>query len=244
MAVTNDGTVYGNGLRDRTSNGIPLWQAVSALRWNAAGESERLAGTDSEGRAWKLSELVEIGSNGASWLGFGDVEKLAVSGVGVESVNVIGVFDESGLDFPIIDARRDAGTSKPFQLGMSADASIIYGHRQIVTPDFSIVNEPRIWTRGGGEVSFRVFLESMGLDTTGWNIGEILDMSDDGRSFLVNGSEIGHLGRQLVIVVPEPGGAWLLGLGLIGLARQARTSRRSHPAPIQTSGFESDAANG
>ena len=214
VAVTDDGVVYGNGLKDQTSNGVWSWPSQSAIRWDAAGQSERLAGTDADGHAWKLVELVQIGSGGAKWLGYGSVERPAASGVGIENVGVIGVFDESGVDFAMSERRPGQSGTGPYRLGMSMDASVLYGHRLTST----FLDDPRIWTRETGEVPFRVYLESMGLDTSRWTLGAILDISDDGRAFLAYGTEIGGRGFQVLVVVPEPGIASLLGTGLIALA--------------------------
>lgn len=217
VAVTDDGIVYGNGLKDQTSSGVWSWPSQSAVRWNAAGQSERLAGIDADGHAWKLSELVQIGSGGAKWLGYGSVERPAASGVGVENVAVVGVFDASGVEFVLSERLPGQSGTDPYLLGMSADASVVYGHRRI-TSQFTTLDDPRIWTRETGEVSFRGYLESMGLDTSRWTLGSILDISDDGRAFLAYGTEIGGRGYQVLVVVPEPDTTLLLGSGLIALA--------------------------
>ena len=122
-----------------------------------------------------------------------------------------------------------AQSDRPHNLGMSADGELVFGHVQRfkATPFPTFYDEARIWTRGSAEsVTFEVFLRSMGLDTSNWTIGEILDVSDDGKTFLAYGSESGGNGYQLLIVIPEPGVALLMGLGLVGLTRVRTRDRR------------------
>ena len=224
VAVTNDGTVYGHVYSRSSSAGPgdpPAAAAVRdhAVRWNPDGTLEHLVGTDESGIAWKQLQIDQISSNGTTRLGWGRRE-VARSDGGVDLSRFVAVFGESGIDWTLWDERVEPIYNAPGQMGMSADGSLVFSNQQrvVVDPFPRYVDVPKIWTRDGGGVEFDVFLRSMGLDTTNWNIGAIRDVSDDGSSFLVYGSEVGGNGYQLLIVIPEPRSALVLGLGLASLA--------------------------
>lgn len=224
VAVTNDGTVYGHVYSRSPSAGPGDPPAVAAVRdhavrWNPDGSLEHLVGTDESGIPWQQLQIDQISSNGSTRLGWGRRE-VARSDGGVDRFQFVAVFDESGIDWTLWDQRVENIYDAPRAMGMSADGSLVFsnGERFVVDPFPGYVDVPLIWTRDGGRVDFDVFLRSMGLDTSNWSIGAIRDVSDDGRSFLVQGSALGGNGYQLLIVIPEPAGALLLGLGLFGLS--------------------------
>lgn len=224
VAVTNDGTVYGHVYKRSASAGPgdpPAAAAVRdhAVRWNPDGTLENLIGTDESGIAWKQLQIDQISSDGSTRLGWGRREITRSDG-GVDRFQFVAVFDEAGIEWTLWDQRLEDIYNAPGQMGMSADGSLVFSNQQrlVFDPSPRYVDVPKIWTRDGGGVGFDVFLRSMGLDTTNWKIGAIRDVSDDARSFLVSGSEVGGNGYQLLIVIPEPASVLLLGLGLAGLA--------------------------
>ncbi len=225
FAVTNDGTVYGHGYRATPvlpgRNPVSGYIRDEVVRWTPSGALERLAWNDESGQPWRLRLLQDVSADGALRAGWGTFT--IESETGVDEISIQGVFGDSGLLWSFWDERFDDFRASPSRVGVSSDGSIVFGSYDV--PLFPL-REPRIWTRDGGDMTFSIFLRSMGIDPTGWTFSEIRDMSDDGRSFLVFGSEIGGDGYQFLVVVPEPGTALLVGLGLLGLAfRGGRHSR-------------------
>lgn len=216
VGVTNDGTVYGHGYirRDPRDPHYPIVQD-RAIRWNPDGTLETLAGTDGEGFAWKEVGINDLSPDGSFRVGWGVREVPSGNAGSLAKYNFAAVFDESGIAWTVEDERF--GSIGAYRLGVTSDGELAYGHQLGFSSNGLSFDSPKIWTRDGGRVDFEVFLRSMGIDTAGWNIESIIDMSDDGKSFLVYGNAIGSDRGQLLIVVPEPGAAVLLGLGLVGL---------------------------
>ncbi|MFO0691159.1 MAG: PEP-CTERM sorting domain-containing protein [Myxococcota bacterium] len=234
VGVTNDGTVYGHGyVYDGPVPAIPLLSSTlldRAVRWNPDGRIESLGGIDDQGKAWKEMWIDDLTPDGAFHVGRGIRESAPADQTSFTERTFAAVFDHDGIAWTLWDGRVDKDSlSDPYRMGVTADGSLAFGHLLRFDPSqFGYVDAPLIWTPDGGRVEFEVFLRSMGLDTTNWKIGSIVDMSDDGRSFLVNATERNGgspFGIQLLVVVPEPGSAALVGVGLVGLAFGRRRMR-------------------
>ena len=232
IGVTNDGTVYGHGFYDPYDSGSPFPQTFHdrAMRWRLDGTREQIEGMDGEGRAWWLRQIIDMTADGSSILGRGFVEGPPSRPGGPNGSFRTAVFDQSGevWEFGV------HSPTWPNDLGMAADGSLVYGMSLPANPGNTFPPPsavPTIWTREGGRMTFRVYLRSMGLDPSEWGFSHVLDVSDDGRVFLVAGSEIGGNFATILVVIPEPGTAILLGvgLGLCTLTRhhRSRSTRRA-----------------
>ena len=104
-------------------------------------------------------------------------------------------------------------------MGMSGNGRLVYAHPES--------NSPVVVTEAGGVQTFEALMRASGLDPDTINFERILDVSDDGRAFLVE--ELRELGSGrlislgVLVVIPEPGTGLLLGLGLAALAASGRT---------------------
>ncbi len=224
VSVTDDGTVYGQGYIEvgfeYSGQPFPYVEPAGAVRWNPDGTLERLAGTDALGRAWRQGFIDDISPDGSFRVGTGTIQRDSGTGSGLKESLIAAVFEDSGPSWVLWEQGVDTGVHLPRVLGVSADGALVYGNvptGPIVDPISGLYEAPLIWSRGAGQMSFEIFLRSMGVDTTNWKIGPILDMSDDGKTVLAYGSAIGANGYQVLIVIPEPSAALLLGLGLISL---------------------------
>jgi len=223
VSVTDEGMLYALGYVD--SDPHPTRQALvvdRAVRWTPDGTLEDLAGVDAEGTAWRQTTIHDISPDGSIRIGRGEIPAAHWSGN-----DFVAVFDDSGVSWMLWDERVGERADNPYDLGITRDGALAYGHTGgNGNPSFG-PDAPMIYTREGGRVPFEVFLRSMGIDTSGWEIGAIIDMSEDGRTFLTFGSKLGEDGYQLLIAIPEPGSACLLGFGLGALAaRRARVAAK------------------
>jgi hypothetical protein len=107
-------------------------------------------------------------------------------------------------------ARRSAGGSfESGAFGVSGDGSTVVG--QSVSASGV---EPFVWDATNGMQSLQVLLTSLGVELSGWQLLQAGGVSDDGHTIVGVGlNPAGDL-EGFIAVIPEPGTALLLGLGL------------------------------
>ena len=81
-----------------------------------------------------------------------------------------------------------------------------------------------IWDATNGMQELSVFLNALGIDTTGWTLSEAAAISDDGLTIVGTGTNPNGLTEGWIAVIPESGTALLMGLGLVGLASRCRSA--------------------
>jgi uncharacterized membrane protein len=75
-----------------------------------------------------------------------------------------------------------------------------------------------IWDATNGMQEISVFLTTLGVNLAGWTLTDATAISDDGLTIVGVGTNPNGVVEGWVAVIPEPGTALLLGLGLAGLA--------------------------
>ncbi|MBT8462259.1 MAG: hypothetical protein KJO44_07010 [Gemmatimonadetes bacterium] len=110
----------------------------------------------------------------------------------------------------------------------SADGSIVVGE---FAEDLVNGRSYRaVYLDAAGEMhDLNVVLRAMGIDLTGWTLVSARDVSADGRTIV--GFGLGPSGLEAwIAVIPEPGTALLIGVGLMALARARASSVRDSRA--------------
>ena len=102
---------------------------------------------------------------------------------------------------------------------VSANGSIVVGKGNGAAGERAV-----IWDATNGMQELSVFLNALGIDTTGWTLSEAAAISDDGLTIVGTGTNPNGLTEGWIAVIPEPGTALLMGLGLVGLASQRRSA--------------------
>ncbi len=196
FGISADGTVIVGASLNSSSN-------AEAFRWSAADGMEPHGILDPEPFAFSLA-----------------------FGVSADGSVVVGAL---GSDYS--EAFRWTESTGMLRLGLgplgagsaanatSADGSIVVGS--------SDGDEALIWDEVGGMRSLRdVLAIDFGLDLAGWQLTNAVDISDDGRTIVGNGT--GPQGFQAWIAqIPEPSSAGLAAVGVIGLALLRRARRAS-----------------
>lgn len=97
---------------------------------------------------------------------------------------------------------------------VSGDGSVVVGESKTSESNWRAF----IWDAENGMRDLGQLLENVyGVNMDGWTLTQAIDISADGRVIVGNGT--GPSGGQAwVAVIPEPGTAILLGLGLVGLS--------------------------
>jgi uncharacterized membrane protein len=122
------------------------------------------------------------------------------------------------------------GTEFSFATDVSGDGSVVVGATGAFDPleEIPFTDGGFVWTATGGTQRPQDFLDERGIDLTGWILGPVFGVSDDGTTMLGVGQ---HDGRSVVWIaaVPEPSTTVLLALGFAGLAAIRRAGIRYHP---------------
>jgi uncharacterized membrane protein len=136
--------------------------------------------------------------------------------------------------------RWEAGVMEPIPMftavDVSGDGSVIVG---------MIGSNPMVWVDGEIFQLEDILRGGGGLDLTGWQLGDVWAVSDDGLTFVgggVNpqGQQQGWIAHVDALVVPEPHTLGLVAAGLLGLCaarRRAswRASRKEKGRPSERS---------
>jgi len=105
--------------------------------------------------------------------------------------------------------------------GVSADGSVIVG-----TATSSTSNEAFIWEEANGMRELDQVLGQLGVDLAGWRLISAVGVSADGLTITGSGTNPSGVREPWIAVVPEPGTAALVGLGLVVLATSRRSTAR------------------
>lgn len=84
--------------------------------------------------------------------------------------------------------------------------------------------EAFIWGATNGMQNLGVLLTTLGVDLTGWQLSSTNGISADGRTIVGYGTNPSGPPEAWIAVIPEPGTAILVSLGLVGLASVRRRS--------------------
>ncbi len=102
--------------------------------------------------------------------------------------------------------------------GVSGDGVTVVG---ISGPYSGVNRKPFIWDGTNGMRELRVVLESdYGLDLTGWSLTEVLEMSQDGSTFVGYGTNPQGITEGWIARIPEPSALSLLVVGLLRTLRR------------------------
>lgn len=104
---------------------------------------------------------------------------------------------------------------------LSGDGAVMIGSGRTGTA----FSEPVIWDATHGWRELDVLLATLGVDLSGWTLTSANAISADGRVIVGHGQNPAGEQEAWVAVIPEPGPALLLALGLAGLARSPRPHR-------------------
>ena len=103
---------------------------------------------------------------------------------------------------------------------VSADGRIVVGRGSSAAGQ-----RATIWDATNGMRDLSIVLASLGVDLTGWTLTQATSISADGLTIVGVGTNPSGLTEGWIAVIPEPGTALLLGLGLAGLATRRSRSR-------------------
>ncbi|MEZ4279188.1 MAG: hypothetical protein R3F21_06150 [Myxococcota bacterium] len=212
---------------------------VNAYAYDASADGRRVVGKswnesfDFQAFLWtEESGMIGLGSEHGS--GYGEAV-----GISADGSTVVGITTEAGPYAPFVWTESSGlrplaaptgfgWSSFPdsfFSLDVSGDGSVVVGGGL-----FGIGSDPEafIYSPTEGVRALSDHLESLGIDLAGWTLSEARAVSEDGR-FIV-GSGIDPSGRSSgwLVVIPEPGTAIQLALGLavlsgLGASRSAGT---------------------
>ncbi|MCH7604035.1 MAG: hypothetical protein IIB54_14845, partial [Planctomycetes bacterium] len=93
------------------------------------------------------------------------------------------------------------GSFESWAFGVSADGSVVVGHSRT-----ALGLEAFIWDAVNGMQNLRVVLESqLGLDLTGWTLGNARGISADGQTIVGWGTNPDGFAEAFIAVIPRPG---------------------------------------
>ncbi len=196
LSISDDGsTIVG---RSNSASGI------EAFRWDAVNGMQGLGDLPGGGTSSFASSVSADGSviagRGSSAGGFEAMIWDAVNGMQ-------GLGDLAG------------GTFFSEAADISGDGSVVVG-RSIGAAG----QRAFIWDASNGMRDLSIVLGTLGIDLTGWVLSDATGISADGLTIVGVGTNPSGVVEGFVAVIPEPGTALLMGLGLAGLAAGRRRS--------------------
>jgi probable HAF family extracellular repeat protein len=123
------------------------------------------------------------------------------------------------------------GHDYSYAVDVSADGSIIVGDSRDDTGQIDPISRqlvfgstPFIWDQAHGMRSLNEVLANLGMNLTGWQLGQIRGISDDGMTIIGNGVDPAGQYKGWIATIPEP--ALLLPLTVLAtLLRRAKPHR-------------------
>jgi probable HAF family extracellular repeat protein len=174
-----------------------------AFRWTSATgmqNLETLPGNQSQANAMSPDGSIIVGERGVSTAS-GRAFRWTVSG-GMQDLGIL-----PGMD-----------TSNAFAL--SGDGTLIGG----TVHSNALGDGAFLWTSAVGMVDPNVYLPTLGVDLTGWNLRSVSAISADGSTIAGGGSFNGQTRGWIIRGIPTPGTVALLGLfGGLTVPRRRRS---------------------
>jgi len=189
MDISADGlTIVGNGTSGSGSEAF-IWDSTNGMQ----GLGDLAGGTFSSIASAVSADGSVVVGRGASDAGFEAMIWDATNGM-------VGLGDLAG------------GSYFSEALDVSADGSVVVGRATGAAGQRAFV-----WDATNGMRELSTVLTGLGIDLTGWVLTDATAISADGLTITGYGRQ-GTTVRSFIAVIPEPGTALLMGLGLAGLA--------------------------
>ncbi len=203
LAVSNTGVVVGREFRIETSGSVDDY-----FRWDAAGGGISLqTPAEPSGNDGPLAISADASTIvGSVQVAPGDAGVRAVRWNAAGELSVL-----TGL--PGYNGRSVASA-------VSADGAVIAGTVEGLGSDADPGSTVVLWDRDGEAHALEVLLAALGVDLGGFSLDHVEAISDDGRTIVGRGTNGLGETQGFLAIIPEPGTALLIGLGLLGLAAQ------------------------
>jgi len=101
-----------------------------------------------------------------------------------------------------------SGDTESSASGVSADGSVVVGQSGLVRP------RPFVWDSINGMQSLESILASHGVNTTGWKLQDITDVTPDGVTVVGMGLNPSGQEEAFIATIPEPAALSLLCLAV------------------------------
>jgi probable HAF family extracellular repeat protein len=199
-AVSGDGSRVAGFTLVPTAD--PLAPRGEAFLWTSGGGLQLLG--DLPGGTFG-SSAHDISDDGASVVGSSRSALGSEAFLWTEAGGMIGLGDLPG------------GSYRSIANAVSADGSVVVGSSSGLGDSSAF-----IWDAERGMRTVAEVLAANGVDLAGWRLTGANDISADGRTITGLGINPSGFDQGWVAVIPEPGTIWLLGLGLVALARRRR----------------------
>jgi probable HAF family extracellular repeat protein len=241
-AISGDGSVvvgrsYQNDNPTQTPTHASRWTSASGMQdlGTLGGVNSSAAGISANGQVVTgYSDLDATHSHAFRWTSGGGMQDLGTllgdststgSDASLDGSVIVGSSGTRAFRWTSAGGMQSlgslsAGSSNGY--GVSGDGSVVVGGSAISTGDLHAF----VWTPTLNMVDLNTYLPAMGVDLTGWTLSRAFDVSLDGTAITGVGVYQGLENRAFLITgftgVPAPGGAAVLALGGLFVARRRR----------------------